>query len=247
MMKISMKETIIALAAVVLLALVLLPVIFRARESVRRASCQNNLKQFGLILKMYANEAEGGKYPPLSPKPGNWMMDMAAIYPDYLADITTLICPDSPLSFPEEFTLRRSARHPGNTAGHPHPDCVTGKYYTYTGYVLTGDEPALALYLARHVNPAAFNDMRDLHLPIPQWENGNWTGGRSGIAVMWDRIPPERTAMPHRNNIINVLCMDGSVRAVTYSPLNHPENFPVTEMTALTYGRDIPVPHFDCY
>ena len=35
----------------------------RARESARRASCQNNLKQMGIVFKMYANEAPGEKFP----------------------------------------------------------------------------------------------------------------------------------------------------------------------------------------
>ena len=48
-----------------ILAAILLPALARAREAARRASCQNNLKQFGLVFKMYANESGGGQFPGL--------------------------------------------------------------------------------------------------------------------------------------------------------------------------------------
>ncbi|HPM84397.1 MAG TPA: DUF1559 domain-containing protein, partial [Candidatus Anammoximicrobium sp.] len=39
-----------------LLAAILLPALARAREAARRSSCANNLKQWGLIFKMYDGE-----------------------------------------------------------------------------------------------------------------------------------------------------------------------------------------------
>ena len=246
-MKLSVKERLAVLALVSVLAVLILPMLPRAREAAHRASCQNNLKQLGLVMKMYAHESKSGTFPPLSPKPDNWMMDMAAVYPEYLTDLGVLICPNSPLGFPEEFTLRQTTRHPGSSVGERHPDCVTGKYYNYTGYTLTGDEPALALYLANHINPAAVRRMADLKLPIPRWENSDWRPNQGGITVLWDRIPLDPAMMPHIPNMINVLCMDGSVRAVKYSPMNHAENFPVTEIAAVTFGLDAPEPDPDCY
>lgn len=246
-MKISWKELLALLLVLGVLGVFMLPMLSRAREAARRASCQNNLKQLGLVLKMYANESKGGTYPPLSSKQGDWMMEMSAVYPEYLADLSVLICPSNPLGFPEEFTLRRTDRHPGQSAGDLHPDCVTGKYYTYTGYTLTGDEPALALYLAYHANPERVRQMADLKLPVPRWENSNWSPSRGGITVLWDRIPAGNMPMPHFKNIINVLCMDGSVRSVPYSSMNQSENFPATEMTAITFGLDAPETDPDCY
>ena len=47
-------------AIIGILAAILLPALARARESARRSSCQNNLKQMGIVCKMYSNEAAVG-------------------------------------------------------------------------------------------------------------------------------------------------------------------------------------------
>ena len=57
----TLIELMIVVAIIGILAAILLPALSRARESARRASCQNNLKQMGLVFKMYANESKGAK------------------------------------------------------------------------------------------------------------------------------------------------------------------------------------------
>jgi hypothetical protein len=246
--RVSWKEW----GAIVLLlgvgAAIVLPALSRARESARRPSCANNLKQMGIVCKMFANEHKG-YFPPPSAIPGNWIVEANALYPEYLSDLGALICPSSAYAGDDTFRLRRTYEHPGANAGDWHPDCVSSLFYTYTGYSLLSDEEAYALFEAFEEGNPEFYRLADVDAQVPVWPDSGRTAGFGieGIPIMWDRIPATDAEFSHTPAGANVLHHGGHVQFVPYSAYNMSNNFPVTRLTGLTFGSSIPRLSGDCY
>jgi peroxiredoxin len=121
----------------------------RAQDAARRSSCANNLKQMGLVFKMYANESRGQQWPQIEDRRYNLMVEGDEIFPEYLTDLNILRCP-------------------GALGGEPQPalttpDDVTDESYFYLGWAIATEEEGLALLdMYESLKPA----QRDTDLPL---------------------------------------------------------------------------------
>lgn len=203
-----------ALAVTAILVAIGAPALDKAQHAAEMAECQNNLKQLGVVLKLWSNEHHD-LYPPLSADAGHFLFRSQDLYPEYIGDPAVLICPSDP------------------SVPHAHvPSDMDDHSYFYLGYAVTSESEARA-FLAAYEKHVRANDVFEGDLSVRHGEGIK--GGdallrlRDGverfyvadlanplavqeqaasIPVMFDRAPH------HQPESINVLYLDGHVENV---------------------------------
>lgn len=168
----TLIELLVVIAIIGILAAILLPALSRARETSRRAYCANNLKQWAIIMEVYAGESKGGFYPrmevnvaePVNCNDGSFAAtgpaevmraagpEVDSIFPDILTDPLIAICPS------DAETTQKEAVNPATNEYDFHLPCddtargkrMVDESYRYFGWVLdriADDDPQIDLML----------------------------------------------------------------------------------------------------
>jgi prepilin-type N-terminal cleavage/methylation domain-containing protein/prepilin-type processing-associated H-X9-DG protein len=152
----TLVELLVVIGIIAILAAFLLPALSRARESARRTQCMSNLRQLGLVFRMYADENRGKwvvrnmpYHKSYAPNAGLWSsFDGVFLYPEYLTDPHIILCPsDVEQNFYATSSDVMRPVHPSwQTAPDPNPVRGKSSYpatadlgYAYWGYVVWPD------------------------------------------------------------------------------------------------------------
>jgi prepilin-type N-terminal cleavage/methylation domain-containing protein len=202
----TLVELLTVIAVIAILAAILFPVFARSREKARTASCENNLFNIGLSLRLYAADHDGG-YPPVND-------DLSPLLGKYTIDKRVFICPSSseatiPMGAPADPTLGLGSMMsmpgapPGagkGTPGPPLPGPPPGMSGTPPGGVSGGSPPG--------VPPGASGEPPGGGLPPPP---AGPTKGPSAATYWQDAISTSyRYHAGRRHNELprTVLCTD---------------------------------------
>jgi prepilin-type processing-associated H-X9-DG protein len=231
-----------AIAAFGLIVAGVLPILTRAREASQRESVANTLKEWGVVLKMYASENKG-QFPPLTRYGDVWFVDMQTLYPDYLSNPDILVN----VALPESAGLKKRIGKlmKEDPVNWEEITRIAAQSFTYTGYALTSNEDARKLSANRKKLAAADRETRPVNGVTPLKEGverffitdiNNPAAGtdmQATIPVMFENVYTSKDN--HRPIGCNVLYMDGHVAFIRYG-----EAFPVTDAVAEVFRSPKP-------
>src|SRR5438128_288807 len=91
----TLIELLVVIAIIAILAAILFPVFSQAREKARSTTCQSNLKQLGLAVKMYLQDYDE-TYPPGLVPFGKGIVSALTLLQPYMKNTGIARCPSDP-------------------------------------------------------------------------------------------------------------------------------------------------------
>jgi prepilin-type processing-associated H-X9-DG protein/prepilin-type N-terminal cleavage/methylation domain-containing protein len=182
----TLIELLVVIAIIAIIAAILFPVFALAREKARQATCQSNLKQVNLAIRLYMQDYDE-VYPPGIVPTATGIVSLLTLVQPYAKSPAIFRCPDDPTG---EIDLR------------PQGDLAP------TSYTVNHRVCRVPLYLVLNPqHPAA-------GLPLSDAAVGQPAAITLGFDAANDAPPPKTHVVPRyrHSNGVNVLFCDGHVK-----------------------------------
>jgi prepilin-type N-terminal cleavage/methylation domain-containing protein len=114
----SLVELLVVIAILGILAALLLPTLSQVKVRAVRTQCQNNLRQLGIGVMLYAHDDSGGNF---SDAIDDTNDNVNFLYPAYIPELKTFLCPGAANHIRADYKL-------------PHPDTGEAQLFDLSGY-----------------------------------------------------------------------------------------------------------------
>ncbi|MBC7289632.1 MAG: DUF1559 domain-containing protein [Armatimonadetes bacterium] len=191
----TLIELLVVIAIIAILAAILFPVFARAREKARQASCQSNLKQWGLAFAMYAQD-----YDERLPRGWNRASDSS----------WTCAWFDALQPYAKNRQLQECPSYPGNLNSYGMNTEISGGQAI--AFIAKPSETVLLVDAARFqyptpddMNPLTWVRIGNCHWQVTWPGSGPWNSGSCQGSCT-------RRIDPRHNEGLNTLWVDGHVK-----------------------------------
>jgi prepilin-type N-terminal cleavage/methylation domain-containing protein/prepilin-type processing-associated H-X9-DG protein len=194
----TLVELLVVIAIIAILAAILLPVIFAARNKARQLQCVSNLRQIGMAIQMYASDHEGLLPPGAYNTPTPPIMVTAQIIPGFqtAAGLTYRVDWRDILVGMQYLNTSKILVCPSAANNDPHYSYGCNRWTMQWGAATPLDSiPSASM-------TALVSEKRATDWPC-------WLPNEAGSN------PAYRPLDPRHNNALNVLFCDGHVKSVS--------------------------------